>query len=1020
MCITSFNSTGFGIAVQEYIETLLLFSDILCVQEHFLLDAKDKKYSNTNKLRKRYNNCDMFIVPAHKDNNQVSKGRGKGGLATIWSKKLTKYVSKIQSNNYRLQATKFNFPNGPILVINTYFPCDPRTLNFDDRELMTLLTDIQNIIQQSSLTNVWLAGDLNCHFLRNTTFTKLVKDYFLEIGLHLLWENRDQLDHLSPVDYTFMSKANGTLSFSTIDHFACTRRVFPSILEAGAIHSGENPSNHSAIFAKLLVGEVDLNMEKIKAPKRVDWTKATEDAKLTYKTKLAEKLNCLTTPDCVLCTNVHCTEHVENLEDYTMDVLESIESIAKDTLPIRGGGGAGAASRKTTPGWSEFVKPYLEESRFWHNLWVSASKPAFGALCEAMKQSKQQYKYAVRRLKRANDSIQNDKFVSSIIHGGVNIFAEIKRFRGTGASCSSRIDDEVGSSNISNHFAEIYSDLYNKVELGPQFDQLCRQVNQDVGQHSLVQTDRINEDLVKRALKLLKGNKGDALFEIQSDCLINGPPELVTHLTSILKTFVIHGSIPYFILVCTLLPLVKDNLGDITSSDNYRAIASGSLLLKLLDLVILLLEGDKLECDPLQFGFQARSGTVMCTWTASAVIDFFNKKGSVVYGCAMDLSKAFDMVDWKELFVTLQQRDVDPVFLRILIFIYRNQQCDVRWNSSYSHRFPVSNGVRQGAVSSPILFSVYINDLICELREAGLGCHIGGLFVGCLGYADDLLLLSASRCGLQSMVNTCEKFTGKKNLKFITNPDPSKSKTKCIIFSKKTKDLKNVAPVMLNGNPLPWVQQVKHLGNVLQCDNSMKIDCTLKRGKFIGKVNSLLQEFSYADPHVKIKIFSIFATSFYGSGLWDLYSNEVDSIFKSWNVTVRIAYGVPPTTHRYFIEPLAGSPPPKTMLSSRYIKFRDSLISSNKMEVALLANLAVDDNRTVMGRTLTRMKSELQCQDLSVGKVKRELKYFPTPDCDIWRFSFLEELLEVESKKRTIENLSITDAKSMIAALCTT
>ena len=83
-----------------------------------------------------------------------------------------------------------------------------------------------------------------------------------------------------------------------------------------------------------------------------------------------------------------------------------------------------------------------------------------------------------------------------------------------------------------------------------------------------------------------------------------------------------------------------------------------------------------------------------------------------------------------------------------------------------------------------------------------------------------------------------------KNLKFSTDPDPVKSKTKCIIFSKKSKDLRNVAPVLLNGDPLPWVQQVKHLGNVMQCDNSMKIDCTLKRGKFIGKINSLLNEFS--------------------------------------------------------------------------------------------------------------------------------------------------------------------------------
>ena len=59
---------------------------------------------------------------------------------------------------------------------------------------------------------------------------------------------------------------------------------------------------------------------------------------------------------------------------------------------------------------------------FWYSLWESAVKPHAGALFEAMKQSKNQYKYAVRRLKRAGESIQNDKFVNSILHGGVNVF----------------------------------------------------------------------------------------------------------------------------------------------------------------------------------------------------------------------------------------------------------------------------------------------------------------------------------------------------------------------------------------------------------------------------------------------------------------------------------------------------------------------------------------------------------------------------------------------------------------------
>ena len=138
-----------------------------------------------------------------------------------------------------------------------------------------------------------------------------------------------------------------------------------------------------------------------------------------------------------------------------------------------------------------------------------------------------------------------------------------------------------------------------------------------------------------------------------TDCLISGPPELVSHLTNLIRAFISHGEVPLSILVCTLLPLVKDNLGDLTQSDNYRAIAAGSQILKLLDIVILILEGEKLGCDQLQFEFQPKASTTMCSWAVTSVLDKHNRQGAVVYGCAMDLSKAFDMVEWLELFNVL-------------------------------------------------------------------------------------------------------------------------------------------------------------------------------------------------------------------------------------------------------------------------------------------------------------------------------------------------------------------------------
>ena len=78
-----------------------------------------------------------------------------------------------------------------------------------------------------------------------------------------------------------------------------------------------------------------------------------------------------------------------------------MEQAVKESLPqivpgkvVRGGG---------ISGWNNFVKPYAEESRFWSSLWISAGKLMSGELFTLMKSKKNQYKYAVRRIKRCTD-----------------------------------------------------------------------------------------------------------------------------------------------------------------------------------------------------------------------------------------------------------------------------------------------------------------------------------------------------------------------------------------------------------------------------------------------------------------------------------------------------------------------------------------------------------------------------------------------------------------------------------------
>ena len=91
------------------------------------------------------------------------------------------------------------------------------------------------------------------------------------------------------------------------------------------------------------------------------------------------------------------------------------------------------------------------------------------------------------------------------------------------------------------------------------------------------------------------------------------------------------------------------------------------------------------------------------------------------------------------------------------------------WDGVRSSTFSITNGTRQGSVLSPCLFSVYLDDLLKELRHMGLGCHMGGMWVGAAGYADDLILLAPSRTAMQHMLKACDKCAAEINLQFSTS-----------------------------------------------------------------------------------------------------------------------------------------------------------------------------------------------------------------------------------------------------------
>ena len=222
--------------------------------------------------------------------------------------------------------------------------------------------------------------------------------------------------------------------------------------------------------------------------------------------------------------------------------------------------------------------------------------------------------------------------------------------------------------------------------------------------------------------------------------------------------------------------------------------------------------------------------------------------------------------------------------------------------------------------------------------------------------------------------------------------------------------------------PLPYVDKLNHLGNTVQSDNSMKDDVCVKRAKFIGKVNSLNQEFYFSSPEVRSKLYNVYCCSFYGSNLWNLYNRQCDKLYKSFNVSIRICFNIPRASHRYLIEQMIDYPHPKVMLCSRFVKFHQTITTCNKASVRMLAKLSLIDEKTVYKQNLAGIARDCdtKIKELSPSVVKCEMRYFPLPETESWRVPLLHNLLSVRSNEWQLDNFDRRELAELINHVCTT
>ena len=383
------------------------------------------------------------------------------------------------------------------------------------------------------------------------------------------------------------------------------------------------------------------------------------------------------------------------------------------------------------------------------------------------------------------------------------------------------------------------------------------------------------------------------------------------------------------------------------------------------------------------------------------------------------MTKAFDLVRHSSLFRKLIQAGLSIIFVRLLLFVYTMQHANVRWNGQVSDFFSLCNGVRQGGIISAILYCFYVNELFQLLREQGYGCWINGKFAGIFGYSDDNLLIAPSLHALQEMLKICESYANTYNLQFSTDPNPKKCKTKCIAFLKKKREL---PPLYLCGNPLPWAENFKHLGNHIADEmNGMKYDMKMKKGQFVTKNCDLQQEFYFSHPSTRFDISQIYCSHFTGSPLWNLFCDEAEQVESSWNRNIKIAFDLPYATHRYLIKPIVKSNHVKEILVKRFLSFINQIRKSPKMIVNHILKAIKFDVRSTTGSNLRNImlatgKSSVEKLEISDFK---SIKYHPIAKEDSWRPEMILELTDIKFDILEVEGFSHEELKEILSYACT-
>lgn len=824
LSIVSYNCNSIRNKV-DVIRDILDETDILVCQEIILMD---EDVGFINGLSDEFDN---FTIPSKK--SDTLDGRPSGGICIMWRNTLDIDV-EIVNEHERYLIANISFKNDNFLIVNVYMPYDDKS-NDIIFSYEQILGEIQACIDNVDNNNIILLGDFNADPQRGRLWSHLYEF----VHSNSLTVADMCLEHDT---FTYLSSAHNTTSW--LDHFICSDSIVLNDIE---VLYEKAIFDHFPIRAIIKISEQICNnvLEHNNIIKNfVDWSKFNDNIKQEYNNKVSNVLENYIC-DYGICTDRYCVTDHRNAIDNTFDCL--LHAMRYGTIDYEY---TKLNKFKPVPGWNRHCKQLYHDARSDFINWKSKGKIRHGILYEKMKLSRRLFVNALNYCKVNRQNISNQLLADHLKNKNINSFWREVRKRNNKCDTVTEIDGIKGCNSIADLF-------YNK------FSAISG--NEDNGYKLNYRYSGNNVLVNKFSMNVVKSAIGNLNTGIGFDCIHSNHLKFLSScnimfLTMFFNSCLIHNYVPKKMLEGVIRPIPKDRLGNMRSSVNYREVMVSSNIFKVFEYCLLpqLKKYIKLSCH--QFGYRQQTSTLMATALLKETVNRYLNENSNVFACFLDLSKAFERVCHKILINKLYDNNVPDFLVNILKTILINGTARVNFNDCFTDKWKLSRGVRQGGVLSAFLFIFYIDEILFKVFNIQTGCNIGITRVNILAYADDIVLISPSRSGLQLLLN--EIFNLLNNLRLILNVN----KTVAMIFSKK-KVLN--APLFLIGNdPITFVNEFKYLGVILThniCDTN---DMKRSASSFNKSTGYVIRKFKNVNLDILLSLFDSFCLHMYGCELW--------------------------------------------------------------------------------------------------------------------------------------------------------